>query len=85
MNKAKIGDRIKSMNVVGMPERGHYIGMVTKVEFDSLYQVDYVYYTAIVENRNGVDKDIFKEMRVLQNGTESLFEPGGFTNNIEIL
>jgi hypothetical protein len=83
MNKAKIGDKIKSMNVVGLPDRGHYIGMVTKIEFDADYQVDYVYYTAIVENRNGVDKNVFEEMRVLQNGTKTMFD--GLTNNIEIL
>jgi hypothetical protein len=55
MNKAKIGDRIKSMNVVGMPDRGYYAGKVTKVEFDSLYQVEYVYYTATWKSPNGKD------------------------------
>jgi hypothetical protein len=83
MNKAKIGDRIKSMNVVGLPDRGHFIGMVTKIEWDNDYQVDYVYYTAIVESRDGADKNVFKEMRTMQNGTKTLF--GDLTNNIEIL
>lgn len=82
MTKAKINDRIKSWNVSGMPERGYYIGMVTKVEFDTMYQVEYVYYTAIVENRDGNSKDVWKEMRVLQNGTEGLM---GVCNLIEIL
>ena len=82
MTKAKINDRIKSWNVSGMPERGYYIGMVTKVEFDTMYQVEYVYYTAIVENRDGNSKDVWKEMRVLQNGTEGLM---GVYNLIEVL
>jgi hypothetical protein len=85
MNKAKIGDRIKSMNVAGMPDRGYYAGNVTKVEFDANYQVYYVYYTATWKSPNGKDLEQIadREMRVLQNGTETLFE--GLTNNIEIL
>ena len=83
MNKAKIGDRIKSMNIVGLPDRGHYIGMVTWINVDDKDGVEYVYYTALVENRNGVDRNMWREMKVPQNGTESLFE--GLTNNIEIL
>lgn len=73
MTKAKLNDRIKSWNVSGMPERGYYIGMVTKVEVD-MYGVEYVYYTAIVENRNGSDRNVWKEMRVPQNGTEGFAE-----------
>ena len=82
MTKAKINDRIKSWNVSGMPQFGYYIGMVTKVEVDSMDQVEYVYYTAIVENRQGNDKNVWKEMRVPQNGTESYFET---YNLIEVL
>jgi hypothetical protein len=82
MTKAKINDRIKSWNVSGMPERGYYIGMVTKVEVDPMEQVEYVYYTAIVQNREGVSKDVWKEMRVPQNGTEGVFET---YNLIEVL
>lgn len=82
MTKAKINDRIKSWNVFGMPQFGYYIGMVTKVEVDSTDRVEYVYYTAIVENRQGDNNNVWKEMRVPQNGTKGVFET---YNLIEVL
>jgi hypothetical protein len=83
MNKAKIGDRIKSFNVSNMSEYGYFIGMVTWVDRDDKDGVEYVYYTALVENRNGADKNMWREMRVPQNGQKTWLD--NTTNFIEIL
>ena len=83
MDKAKKFDRIKSFNYSNLPEYGYFVGMVTDVAVDAKDGVEYVYFTAIVEKRDGKDdRNVFKQMRVPQNGTPLFVE--GFTNNIEI-
>ena len=83
MDKAKKFDRIKSFNYSNLPEYGYFVGMVTDVAVDAKDGVEYVYFTAILENRKGESRDVFKQkMKVPQNGTKTWTD--GFTNNIEI-
>lgn len=83
MNKAKVNDMIRAFNYSNIPERGYFVGMVTKIESDE-DGVEYVYYTAIGESRNGENKNVFKPMmRIAQNGQETMF--GDVTNFIEVL
>ena len=84
IKKAQVNDIIRSYNVGGMPERGYFMGIVTKVEIDPMTKVEYVYYDAFLEVRGETRKAVDDKMRVKQNGTESLFEPAGYYNNIEI-
>lgn len=70
MNKAKIGDLIKSYHVgPDMPERGYILGRVDKLENDAVSGCEYVYYTAIMDVHGADQRDMKGEpMRVVQNG-----------------
>jgi len=82
MDKAKKYDRIRSFNHSNSSEYGYFVGMVYDVSTDDKTGVEFVYFTAILENRNGENKNVFKQMRVPQNGTKTWTD--GITNSIEI-
>lgn len=87
MNKAKVGDMIKSYHVgPDMPERGYILGLVEKLEVDQRDGCEYVYYDAIMDVEGSELTPMNGEkMRVVQNGHRISGNRERYTNFIKIV